>query len=111
VITGSTLGFVLALAAIAVISSRPGVPGVPATPQAPATLSTLGTPGTTSARWTSYAGSRLAVAGGRVYAGSEDDNVYALDAATGHRRWAFTTGYEVDSTPAVANGTVYVGSG
>jgi eukaryotic-like serine/threonine-protein kinase len=36
--------------------------------------------------------------------------VYALDAATGHLRWAYTTGNTVGSSPAVAGGTVYVGS-
>ena len=40
-----------------------------------------------------------------------DHKVYALDAATGHLRWAYTTGGNVDSSPAVAGGTVYVGSG
>ena len=37
--------------------------------------------------------------------------MYALDAATGHLRWSYTTGDCVDSDPAVAGGTVYVGSG
>jgi serine/threonine-protein kinase len=36
--------------------------------------------------------------------------VYALDAATGHLRWAYTTGSFVDSSPAVVGGTVYIGS-
>ena len=36
--------------------------------------------------------------------------MYALDAATGHPRWTYTTGGAVDSGPAVAGGTVYVGS-
>ena len=39
-----------------------------------------------------------------------DGKVYALDAATGRVRWAYTTGSHVDSSPAVAGGTVYVGS-
>jgi serine/threonine-protein kinase len=47
------------------------------------------------------------VAGGTVYVGSDDDKVYALDAATGHLRWAYATGnYAIGS--AVAGGTVYV---
>jgi outer membrane protein assembly factor BamB len=51
-----------------------------------------------------------AVANGVVYVGSEDGNVYALDAATGAKLWSFTTGGVVASSPAVANGVVYVGS-
>ena len=48
------------------------------------------------------------MAGGTVYAGSDDGTVYALDAATGGLRWAYTAGDSV-SDPAVAGGTVYVG--
>jgi outer membrane protein assembly factor BamB len=36
--------------------------------------------------------------------------VYALDAATGALVWAFRTGNAVNSSPAVANGIVYIGS-
>ena len=42
--------------------------------------------------------------------GSDDNNVYALNATTGASSWNFTTGDWVVSSPAVANGTVYVGS-
>ncbi|MGP8011063.1 MAG: PQQ-binding-like beta-propeller repeat protein, partial [Halobacteriota archaeon] len=51
-----------------------------------------------------------AVANGVVYVGSEDNNVYAINATTGANVWTFTTGSEVYSSPAVANGVVYVGS-
>jgi quinoprotein glucose dehydrogenase len=34
----------------------------------------------------------------------------ALNAKTGHRRWKYATGSHVYSSPAVANGSVYVGS-
>jgi eukaryotic-like serine/threonine-protein kinase len=51
------------------------------------------------------------VADGTVYvAGGLTDKVYALDAATGSLRWSYPTGGEVDSSPAVAGGTVYIGS-
>jgi outer membrane protein assembly factor BamB len=36
--------------------------------------------------------------------------LYALDATTGEERWRFQTGDTVWSSPAVANGVVYVGS-
>ncbi len=51
-----------------------------------------------------------AVAGGRVYFGSGDGSVYALDAATGTVSWKFHTGNVVHASPAIANGTLYVGS-
>ena len=55
--------------------------------------------------------SDLAVAGGTVCIASLDYNVYALDAATGNIRWTYTTAGPVPASgPAVANGTVYVGS-
>ncbi|MGB8311664.1 MAG: PQQ-binding-like beta-propeller repeat protein, partial [Halobacteriota archaeon] len=47
---------------------------------------------------------------GIVYVGSQDHNVYALDANTGTKIWSYTTGSIVYSSPAVANGIVYIGS-
>jgi outer membrane protein assembly factor BamB/sugar lactone lactonase YvrE len=48
---------------------------------------------------------------GTVYVGSRDNNVYALNGATGQKLWVFPTGNWVDSSPAIgADGTVYVGS-
>jgi len=51
-----------------------------------------------------------AVAGGKVYFGSGDGNVYAVDAETGVLQWKFPTGGVVHASPAVANHTVYIGS-
>ena len=51
-----------------------------------------------------------AVANGVVYVGSDDNNVYALNATTGAKLWSYTTGGDVVSSPAVVNGVVYVGS-
>ena len=45
---------------------------------------------------------------GVVYVGTEDDYVYALNAAAGSIIWSYGTGDEVNSSPAVANGIVYV---
>ena len=47
---------------------------------------------------------------GVVYVGSEDNNVYALNASTGALLWSYTTGGIVVSMPAVANGVVYITS-
>ena len=50
------------------------------------------------------------VVNGLVYVGSNDDNIYALDAATGAVVWKFLTGQPCESSPAVVDGVVYVGS-
>jgi len=51
-----------------------------------------------------------AVANGKVYFGSGDGNVYALDAETGALQWKFATGDVVHASPAIANGMIYIGS-
>jgi outer membrane protein assembly factor BamB len=51
-----------------------------------------------------------AVVNGTVYVGSNDDNVYALNASTGARIWSYATSAQVFSSPAVDGGVVYVGS-
>lgn len=51
-----------------------------------------------------------AVENGKVFFGSGDGNVYAVDAATGLVQWKFPTKDVVHSSPAVVGGTVYVGS-
>jgi outer membrane protein assembly factor BamB len=45
-----------------------------------------------------------------VYVGSNDWNVYALNAGTGAQLWSYMTRKSVASSPAVANGMVYVAS-
>jgi len=49
------------------------------------------------------------VAEGRVYVGSEDKNLYCLDAQKGNLLWKFNTSARILSSPAVANGKVYIG--
>jgi outer membrane protein assembly factor BamB len=68
-------------------------------------------------KWTnpigSYSSSILpspAVVNGTVYFGSDDGNVYALNASTGAKLWSSTIGMRLESSPAVVNGVVYVGS-
>jgi outer membrane protein assembly factor BamB len=51
-----------------------------------------------------------AVVAGVVYFGSDDGNVYAVNAANGMQLWSFTTENYVRSAPAVVDGVVYVGS-
>ena len=48
---------------------------------------------------------------GVVYVGSMDGYLYAVDSQTGRELWKFEAGHPVISTPAVADGTVYFGSG
>ena len=69
--------------------------------------------------WKGEAGGAIvsspAVAGGRVYAGSRDDRLYAFDAAGCDAAvcpplWTGATLGDVQSSPAVAGGVVYVGS-
>ncbi len=50
------------------------------------------------------------VVDGVVYAGSTDHHLYALDAATGQRRWRYRTGKPVFGGPVSAGGLVYGGS-
>ncbi|HET7458662.1 MAG TPA: PQQ-binding-like beta-propeller repeat protein [Gemmatimonadaceae bacterium] len=78
-------------------------------------------------RWRAQTGGRVrsspAVDGGRVYVGAFDGRVYCLDLATGAVRWRYDTegaslksgdyGFDrrsIQSSPAVAGGTVYVGA-
>jgi outer membrane protein assembly factor BamB len=51
-----------------------------------------------------------AVFNGRVYFGSSDGNVYALDARTGILQWEFATKDVVHASPAIASNSVYIGS-
>ena len=64
-------------------------------------------------RWVYQTGADVfsspAVANGKVYVGSEDYNLYCLDAFTGEKIWSFQTGFYVRASPAVYNGRVYTG--
>ncbi len=78
-------------------------------------------------KWRVETGGRVraspAVSGGTVYVGSLDGSVYAADLATGALKWRFDTeghglssarfGFDrksIQSSPAVADGTVYIGA-
>ncbi|MEW6635903.1 MAG: PQQ-binding-like beta-propeller repeat protein [Actinomycetota bacterium] len=54
--------------------------------------------------------SRPAIAGDVVIFGSEDRNVYGVEATTGEERWRLETGGPVVSSPALAAGVAVIGS-
>jgi len=59
--------------------------------------------------WDFYLSSPIVVAG-KVYFGSSDEHIYALDAQTGALQWRFKTGGVVHSSPAYGDGKIIVGS-
>jgi outer membrane protein assembly factor BamB len=65
--------------------------------------------------WRFQAGGHInsepAIVGGVLYVGSDDGNLYALDAVTGAERWRFAANDALSSSPAIADGVVYIGSG
>jgi outer membrane protein assembly factor BamB len=74
-----------------------------------------GSVGKLDVKWTRPVGDAVwsapAVVNGTVYFGSNNHNVYALDAETGTTLWSYSTGQAVYvSSPSVANGIVYIGS-
>jgi outer membrane protein assembly factor BamB len=71
-------------------------------PDAPALLWTFPTGGAIA--------SSAVVRDGRVFVGSDDGHLYAVDLATGEKAWSFLTEDIVEAPPLVAEGTVYVGS-
>ncbi len=64
--------------------------------------------------WTFEAGGAIAsspvVADGRVYFGSDDGKLYAVDFETGAKVWEFATEDIVEAPPLYHDGTVFVGS-
>jgi eukaryotic-like serine/threonine-protein kinase len=54
--------------------------------------------------------SGLGYSNGKLFFGSTDKNVYALDASTGQQVWKFATGDKIWASPVVDNGVVYIGS-
>ena len=51
-----------------------------------------------------------AIVNGRVFIGSNDSNVYAINLGNGQRVWAFPAGESIESSPLVLNGRVFVGA-
>jgi outer membrane protein assembly factor BamB len=54
--------------------------------------------------------SSVTVAENRLYVGSYDGSLYALDTEDGEEVWGFETGGNVHSSPVLIDGTVYFGS-
>ena len=54
--------------------------------------------------------SSTAIGNGRVFIGSDDGKVYALEMASGQEVWSFQTEDTVESSPCLLNGSVFVGS-
>jgi len=64
--------------------------------------------------WTFTTGARVesspAIAGGRVFVGSNDGKFYVLDLTTGAKLWEFNAGAPLSSSPAIANNRVVIGA-
>lgn len=64
--------------------------------------------------WTFTTGARVesspAIAGGRVFVGSNDGRFYALDLSSGAKVWEFNAGAAFSASPAIANGRIVIGS-
>lgn len=52
----------------------------------------------------------IATGGGRIYAGSSDDRVHALDAITGAEQWDFPTPHMVERAPVYSGDTLFASS-
>ena len=69
-------------------------------------------PNNNNTAWVYHIGATVhsspAVANGKVFVGSYDGNLYALDASTGTKIWNTTVGDYVPSSPAVADGKVFI---
>jgi len=51
-----------------------------------------------------------AIAGGRVFIGSNDGRFYVLNLANGAKLWEFNAGAPLSASPAIANGRIVIGS-
>ena len=51
-----------------------------------------------------------AIAGGRVFVGSNDGRFYVLNLNTGAKVWEFNAGGALSASPAIANGRIVIGS-
>ena len=54
--------------------------------------------------------SSAVIGGGKVFIGSNDGQIYAIDFATGREVWAFKAGSAVQAAPLLANNSVFAGT-
>jgi len=73
-----------------------------------------GVPNLTGLKWQFHTEGQVlsspAIAGDKLYFGSSDHSLYALDLATGALKWRFKSDGRITSSPAVSRGVVYFGS-
>ena len=73
-----------------------------------------GVPKFTGVKWQFHTQGQIlsspAIAGDKLYFGSSDHSLYALDLATGALKWKFKSAGRITSSPAVSAGVVYFGS-
>jgi outer membrane protein assembly factor BamB len=64
--------------------------------------------------WTFATSARVesspAIAGGRVFVGSNDGRFYVLNLSTGAKLWEFNAGSPLSASPAIARGRIVIGS-
>ncbi|HLO00143.1 MAG TPA: PQQ-binding-like beta-propeller repeat protein [Pyrinomonadaceae bacterium] len=64
--------------------------------------------------WTFATSARVesspAIAGGRVFVGSNDGRFYVLNLSTGAKLWEFNAGAPLSASPAIARGRIVIGS-
>lgn len=69
---------------------------------------------TGTAAWTFTTRARVesspAIAGGRVFVGSNDGRFYVLSLSNGEKLWEFEAGAPLSASPAIANGRIVIGS-
>ena len=73
-----------------------------------------GVPQFTGVKWQFHTQGQIlsspAIAGDKLYFGSSDHSLYALDLATGALKWKFKSAGRITSSPALSAGVVYFGS-
>ncbi len=71
-------------------------------------------PSNLTLRWSFATGGSVvsspSISEGIAYFGSQDKNIYAVDARDGNLIWKFATKERIESSPAVVNGKVYTGT-
>ena len=114
-----TVFWLLALAAPSAAAEAPDVSPPDAWPVARGTASGCGVAGSTlpdrpGLLWTFTVENQgfqagAAIAGGSVYVGSTSGTLYAVDLATGKKRWEYAGKSSYKTAPAVRDGRVFIG--